>query len=145
MAAGAVEPGLSRGTDRELYLIAISVHLTGTQNLFHRHVRAAYPAQGVLNPLPLGLQLLLIGNMPEVAAAAGGVAGAVRLPPGGGTFQNVLHPGVSYVFLHLQNAYGADLAPHGVVDKDHLPVNPSHAQPLGGVAGDGHGMELVLL
>ena len=73
-----------------------------------------------------------LGYLPErkVMTPAGKVSGP---------YQRLISTG------KLLQEYGADVAPHGVVDKDHLPVNPGNAQPLGGVAGDGHGMELVFL
>ncbi len=71
--------------------------------------------------------------------------GAIRLPPGGGPLENLLHFGVGDVLEHLEDAHRADLPPHAAVDKGHLPVHPGHPQPLGGVAGDGDGVKLVFL
>ena len=48
-----------------------------------------------------------------------------------------------HVFQHLHHQNVAVLAPDGVVDEHHLPVDAGHAQPLAGVALDGEGDKLI--
>ena len=137
VAPGPVEPGPAVGAHGELTLVPVAVHSLAAQDRLHGYVRPAHPAQGVLHPLPLGGQLLLIGDVAEVAAAAGGVVGAVWFPAGGSGLQHPLHPAKGHVLQDLQDADLAPLPTDSPVDEHHPALHPGHAQPLGGVALNG--------
>lgn len=145
MAAGPIKAHPAVGGHRVLALIAVAQGLCGTQDFLHGHVAAAQSGQGILNPLALGPQLLGVVQMAEVAAAAAAIVGTVRLLPvgGGAMAQDRLAEG--HVFQHLHHQNVAVLAPDGVVDEHHLPVDAGHAQPLTGVALDGTAVYMIFL
>ena len=145
MAAGPIKAHPAVGGHRVLALIAVAQGLCGAQNFLHGHVAAAQSGQGILNPLALGPQLLGVVQMAEVAAAAAAIVGTVRLLPvgGGAMAQDRLAEG--HVFQHLHHQNVAVLAPDGVVDEHHLPVDAGHAQPLAGVALDGTAVYMIFL
>ena len=95
MASRAVEPNTPLGAYRKLTFIAVALHCGTAQNFLHPYIHTADPAQGVFYPLALGLQLLLVGDMAEIASASSRIMGTIRFPPGRGTLQNLLHLGVS--------------------------------------------------
>ena len=145
MAAGPIKAHPAVGGHRVLALIAVAQGLCGAQDFLHGHVAAAQSGQGILNPLALGPQLLGVVQMAEVAAAAAAIVGTVRLLPvgGGAMAQDRLAEG--HVFQHLHHQNVAVLAPDGVVDEHHLPVDAGHAQPLAGVALDGTAVYMIFL
>ena len=64
---------------RELYLVAVAVHLRGGKGIQHRHIQSADAAEGVGDALLLGPQLGGVVHVPQAAAAAGSRHGdAVR-------------------------------------------------------------------
>ena len=145
VAAGPVEPHLPRRGDGILALVAVVQGLFRAQNFFHRHLRPADTGQCVLHPGTLGPQLLLIGHMPEVAAAAAAVIGAVRRPAGRGGLHQGGDLAEGGVFQHLHHQNVADLPPDGPVDEHHLAVYPGNAQALAGIAVDMGAVNAVFL
>ena len=145
VAAGPVEPHLPRRGNGVNALVAVVQGLFRAQNFFHRHLRAADTGQGVLDPGPLGPQLLVIGHMPEVAAAAAAIIRTVRLPPGGRRLCQGGDLAEGGVFQHLHHQNVAGLAPDGPVDEHHLAVYPGDAQALAGIAVDMGAVNAVFL
>ena len=145
VAAGPVKAHLPHRGDGIDALVAVVQGLLRTQNFFHRHLRPADAGQCVLHPGTLGPQLLLIGHMPEIAAAAAAVVGAVRRPAGRGGLHQGGDLAEGGVFQHLHHQNVADLPPDGPVDKHHLAVYPGDAQPLAGIALDTGAVNAVFL
>ena len=145
VAAGPVKAHLPRRGDGIDALVAVVQGLLRTQNFLHRHLRAADAGQGVLNPGTLGPQLLLIGHMPEIAAAAAAIIRTVRLPPGGRRLRQGGDLAEGGVFQHLHHQNVAGLAPDGPVDEHHLAVYPGNAQALAGIAVDMGAVNAVFL
>ena len=56
---------------RELYLVAVAVHLRGGKGIQHRHIQSADAAEGVGDALLLGPQLGGVVHVPQAAPAAG--------------------------------------------------------------------------
>ncbi len=81
MGPGLEKADLSLGPHRVLALVAVVVRIFGPQDLLHPDGGAPDAGQGVLDPLPLGPQLLGVGEVAEVTAAAPAVIGAVRDGP----------------------------------------------------------------
>ena len=63
---------------RELYLVAVAVHLRGGKGIQHRHIQSADAAEGVGDALLLGPQLGGVVHVPQAAAAAGAGDSAVH-------------------------------------------------------------------
>ena len=145
VAAGPVKAHLPRRGNGINALVAVVQGLFRAQNFFHRHLRPADTGQGVLDPGPLGPQLLLIGHMPEVAAAAAAVIGAVRRPAGRGGLHQGGDLAEGGVFQRLQDEHITVLAPQRPVDEHRLPVDAGHAQSLGGIAVDMGAVNAVFL
>ena len=145
MAAGLVEPHLPIGGHGVLALVAVVQGLFRAQNFLHRHLRAADTGQGVLDPGTLGPQLLVIGHMPEIAAAAAAIIRTVRLPPGGRRLCQGGDLAEGGVFQHLHHQNVAGLAPDGPVDEHHLAVYAGDAQALAGIAVDMGAVNAVFL
>ena len=145
VAAGPVKAHLPHRGDGIDALVAVVQGLLRTQNFFHRHLRAADTGQGVLNPGPLGPQLLLIGHMPEIAAAAAAIIRTVRFPAGRGGLRQGGDLAEGGVFQHLHHQNVADLTPDGPVDEHHLAVYPGDAQALAGIADDMGAVNAVFL
>ena len=145
VAAGPVKTYLPRRGNGVNALVPVVQGLFRAQNFFHRHLRAADTGQGVLDPGPLGPQLLLIGHMPEVAAAAAAVVGAVRRPAGRGGLHQGGDLAEGGVFQHLHHQNVAGLAPDGPVDEHHLAVYAGDAQALAGIAVDMGAVNAVFL
>ena len=83
---GLEEADFSPGPHGVLALVAVVLRIFGPQDFLHRDAGAADAGQGVLDPLPLGPELLGVGEVAEVAAAALAVIRAVWEGPlrGGG-------------------------------------------------------------
>ena len=145
VAAGPVEPHLPRRGNGVNALVAVVQGLLRSQDLLHGDLRPADTGQGVLDPGTLGPQLLVIGHMPEVAAAAAAVIGAVRYPAGRGGLHQGGDLAEGGVFQHLHHQNVADLAPDGPVDEHHLAVYAGDAQALAGIAVDMGAVNAVFL
>ena len=104
----------------------------------------AHPLQSVGNALSLGPQLLGVGHVAELAAAAFAVKGTVGFNPlGGGEKQ--FHPAApGHIFVHLLQADTPPFPRDGIGDKDHPPLQPGYAHPFGRKAGDVQGVDSVL-
>ena len=136
VAAGPVKAYLPRQGNGVNALVPVVQGLLRPQDLLHGDLRAADAGQCVLHPGTLGPELLLIGHMPEVAAAAAAVIGAVRRPAGRGGLHQGGDLAEGGVFQHLHHQNVADLPPDGPVDEHHLAVYPGNAQALAGIAVD---------
>ena len=144
VAARLVKAHLPVGGDGVLALVAVVQRLAAVNGL-HGDVAAADAVQGVLHPLPLGVQLLLPVHVAEVTAAAPPVPRAVRLTAVGGRLMHLHDLAEGGVFQHLENEHVAVLAPQRPVDEHRLSVDTRHAQPLGGIALDAGAVCSVLL
>ena len=105
-----------------------------------------HPAQtgeGVVHPGVLGLQLLGVVHVPELAAAASAVVGAVGDHPGGGGGDHLMHPPPQGGAAHVGQAHVAHLSPDAALDKNHHALQPGHAGAVAGVALDGQPVNLL--
>ena len=84
VTSGAVKTHLGAGRDGELRFVPIAVGLGRSKDKRNRDVGPPNAAQGLLHPGALELQLLAVGHMPKLAAAAHPEVGAFRFNPGGG-------------------------------------------------------------
>ena len=82
MGAAGVEADAGRtvfvAAHRELYLVAVAVHLGGGKGIQHRHIQSADAAEGVGDALLFGPQLGGVVHVPQAAAAAGAGDSAVH-------------------------------------------------------------------
>ena len=137
--SGPLRPGL----DRELDLVAVPAGVPGAVDDGHRHIQPGDALKAVLHPDALGLQLLGVVHVPELAAAALGVVDALGHDPGGGGLEHPHHPAEQAAPAHLLDAHVALLAPDAPLDKDHNPVQPGHARTVGGVPLDDEAAHVV--
>ena len=148
MAPGAEEADAQSAAPighRKLSLVAVALRRFGAVDHVHAEVEAADAAQSVLHPLTLELQLLGIAHVPQRTAAALWKVRAVRLDPGGGGGDHLLHPAPGGGLAHLQQLYPAALSPERTLDKDGHAVQPSNAVALAGVVVDREVKCLVFL
>ena len=137
-------PGRARG-DGKLHLIPITVRIFCAQNHRNGKVKPPDPAEGVLHPPALGLQLGGVGHVAELAAAAFGVVGAVgRLPVwgGAGDLESLPPDGRA---AHLQKLDLADLPREPAGDKDHLALQVGDALTVETDGLDGQGEHVIFL
>jgi len=144
-----MSPGLEKadfppGPHGVLALVAVVVRIFCPQNLLHHDIGAANPAQGVLNPPALGPELLGVGEVPEVTAAAPSVIGAVGDGPlrGGGVNLYKLSQGVG---LHDPDDFQLHpLSPEGLGHEDHGAVQTDDAIAFAGIALDQGSVDLAV-
>ena len=94
--------------------------------------------------LPLCPQLLGIGHVTELTAAASAVEGAVGRDPLGGGEEQLCPPAPGHIFVHLLQADTPPFPRDGIGDKDHPPLQPGYAHPFGRKAGNVQGVDSVL-
>ena len=126
-------------------LIAIAQPVLRAQNFLHTHLAAADACQCILYAPALGIELLLVAHVAEVAAAAPAVVGAVRLTALRRRCVDRRYLAEGRMLEHLHHKDVAILTAHGTVHEHHLSVNAGNAQPLGGVALNDGAVGLVLL
>ena len=130
---------------RELYLVAVALGVFCPVYGGHRQVQTAQAVEGVLHPLTLGVQFLLIGHVAELTASALAVVGTVRLDAGGGWGAQGGDVGPGGVVAHVLDAHVRLFAPDRPVDKDHHAVNAGHAGAVAGIAFNMGGVNLPFL
>ena len=130
---------------RKLYLIAVALGVFCPVNGGHRQVQTAQAVEGVLHPLALGVQFLLIGHVAELTASALAVVGAVRLDAGGGWGVQRGNVGPGGVVAHVLDAYVCLFASDRSVDKDYHAVNAGHSGAVAGIAFNMCGVNLPFL
>ena len=100
-AVGAVDHVMAPGAEKahagavrygELDLVPIPVRLGCAVDHGDRAVPTADALEGVLDLLALKIQLLFVGHVPQLTAAALGVLGTVRDLPAGGGLRHLRHP-----------------------------------------------------
>lgn len=133
------------GGHGELHLVPIAQGVLRPQHRGHGEGQPAQPGQSVLHPLTLGPQLLGVGHVAILTAAAAGAQGTVRLHPIRRGGQALHPPAPGHVFLYLLQPDPPALPPDHVRDKHHPALQPRHPQSLGGVAGDVQGADSVFL
>lgn len=129
---------------RELYLVAVTPRVFRAVYHGNGDVRPADAAQGLLHPLPLGLQLLGVGHMPELAAAAYAVPGAVRLRPRRGRLQQPLHTAPGGAVADVLDQHVHPLAPERALDEHRHALNAGDPLAAAGVPLDHGGVNLAL-
>ncbi len=130
---------------RKLHLVPVTPDALRPVDHGDRHLRPADPPQGVLHPLPLGLQLLGVVHVPELAPAARAVIGAVRLHPGRGRLRQPPDTPPGGVVADVLNEHLRPLAPEGPLHKHRHAVDPGHPLAAAGVALDDGGVNRPLL
>ena len=108
-------------------------------------IRPADTAQSVLHPLPLGLQFLRIGHVPELAAAAGPIIRAVRLDAGGGGLHQRFNAPPGGVVADVLKEHLRPLPPERTLDEYRHALDAGHALAAAGVAVDDSGVYPALL
>ena len=130
---------------RKLYLIAVALGVFCPVDGGHRQGKTAQAAEGVLHPLALGVQFLLIGHVAELTASALIIVGAVRLDAGGGWGAQGGDVGPGGVVAHVLDAHVRLFASDRSVDKDHHAVNAGHAGAVAGIAFHMGGVDFPFL
>ena len=143
VAAGPVEADGPLGHG-ELGLVAVALRPGRPQHGGQVNLRPAQAAQGVGYLDALGLQLLGVAHVPQLAAAAPGEVGAVGGDAGGGGGEHLLHRPPQGGAAHVGEAHHARLPPDAPLDKHHLTVQPGHPGPAAVIAVDGQPAELPL-
>ena len=133
VADGQPPPPLSH---RELYLVPVPVGLFRPQDRGQIQVNMSHPLQGVGNALALGPQLLGVGHVPVLTAAAFPIQGAVNPHPLRGGGQQLHSPAPGHIFFNLFQPDPPPLPGDGAGHKDNPALQPGHPHPLGGEAGD---------
>ena len=129
----------------ELDLVPVPVRLLGGVDHLHGPLPAADALEGVLDPAAFQLGFLLVGHVPQLAAAALGVLGAVGNLTMGGGLHHLCHPAPGGGLAHLQQLNPAQLPGQGPFHKDRLAVQPGHALAGAAVALHAQGVYLVFL
>ena len=143
VGAGLVEADAGTGGDGELGLVAVAVGPGGPQDFRHMDLRASQAAEAVLHPGALGLQLLGIGDVPEGAAAAAVIVGAVGGDPGGGGFRDLHRHPPQGGAAHMGEPHLTQLSPDAPLDEHHHAVQPGHTGAVAAVALDAQGIGMA--
>lgn len=130
---------------RILYLVAVAVYFGRGENGLDGNIQPANPSEGICHRVLFGLQLRLIAEMAEAAAAAGASNRAVhRNPVRRSGFQGIHNP--KSIPLAILDNSGLDLvsgcrARH----KDCFSLPVAHAAAVTGQPLNGQGDDLVFL
>ena len=147
VAAPGVKPGDEMPVlippDRQLYLVAVAAGAGGGQRIGHRQIQPAQPAERVPHKTGLGRALGRVGQMAEMAAAAGPGDGAVRRAAAGAGGVHPHNPPVGIGFERLGDLHGQRVAGRGARHKDGLAVKMPHAVAVAGQRFNGEGDGLV--
>ena len=129
----------------ELHLVAVAQNILRPVDHRHRQLRPPDAPQGVLHPPAFYLQLLGIGHMAQLAAAAAAKIGAVRLHPGGGGRTQPLNPPPGGAVSDVLDAHLRPLAPERTPDEHRHPLDPGHPLAAAGAALDHCRIDSALL
>ena len=116
-------------------LVAVSQDAACAYYALELYIQPAYTAQGVVDLLPLELELALVAHVHQRAAAAFAVGGAGGLHAPGGGGKALLAPSIAHGPAGLDYFYAPALAGYGAAHKDGPGSNPADAQPFGGEPG----------
>lgn len=129
----------------ELHLVAVAVGRLRAQQRGQVQPDPAHPLQGVGDALALGPQLLGIGEVPELTAAAPAKQRTVRLGTLRGGLQQLHPPAPGHVGAHLLQTDPPELPLGGEGDKDHPALQPGHPHSLRRISLNAEGVDRVFL
>ena len=129
----------------ELHLVAVAVGRLRAQHRGQVQPDPAHPLQGVGDALALGPQLLGIGEVPELTAAAPAEQGTVRFRPLRGGLQQLHAPAPGHLGAYLLQADSPELPLGSEGDKDHPALQPGYSHSLRRIALDAEGVDCVFL
>ena len=138
-------PAVFAPPHRVLHLVAVAVDLRGGEDGRDRHLQPADPAEGVGHRLLLGLQLSLVADVPQGAAAAGAGHRAAGGDTVGGGGEHILHDAEGVPAAVLDHLRPDDVAGGGARHKDRLALPMADAAALAGQPLDGQGDDLIFL
>ena len=132
--------------DRELHFIAVAVHLGGGDCGQHRDIQPANAAERVCYVLVFGLQLCLIAEMTQAAAAAGTGGRAVYLHAVGRGGEQLVQNAKRVAAAVFDDLDPRFIAGGSVGYKNGLAVRGvGHAAAVAGKALNAEGQELIFL
>lgn len=131
---------------RELYLVAVAVHLRRGQGGQHRQLQPADAAEGILHILPLGPQLGAVVQVAQTAPAAAARRRAVHRDAVRRGGQQLVQDAVGIAAAVLDDADLGLVSRSGAGDEDRLPLRRvGHAAAIAGQALDAQGEELIFM
>ncbi len=135
-AAGAVQAELrpvGAGREGVLHLVAVAEDLLRRHDRLDRRVGdPGDPPERVLDPRRLGLDLRLVGEVLEAAAAAGGEVLAERLDPRRPALDELDRLRLGVAALHLRHAGANRVAGKPAPDEDDEAAEPGDPVPAVG-------------
>jgi len=143
VAAGAEEAPAGARSDGKDALVAVGKAAARAEDRSDIALQAAQAAQGVVHPLQLEAQLLVVVHMHQAAAAAAAVVRAGRLDAVGGGGQAAQTLAVDGGGARLDDKQLPLLALHGAGDEYGPVSDAADAVALAGVAGDEGGVDAV--